>query len=162
MKWPRLGEMVAVVGICAILAAILFPVFAQSKGSKRSPCLSNVKQTALGLLNYAADADDRLPSRDAWVDATYPYTKNWSVYHCLQATGTKRGYAFDGALSRAQTTSEPSELPMVYDSVNPMKNASDLVTSLPRPGRHGVTKEGDKGRNTIGYLDGHARSVQAP
>jgi len=55
-------ELLVVIAIIAILAAILFPVFAQAKESaKNSAFLSNVKQTGLGNLMYCADYDDLFP-----------------------------------------------------------------------------------------------------
>jgi prepilin-type N-terminal cleavage/methylation domain-containing protein/prepilin-type processing-associated H-X9-DG protein len=84
-------ELLVVIAIIAILAAILFPVFAQAKAAaKRTQCLSNVKQISLGMHMYAGDADDCLPfSREVdnggdwwtakmktWKDLTLPYIKN--------------------------------------------------------------------------------------
>ena len=55
-------ELLVVIAIIAILAAILFPVFARAREKARqSACLSNVKQIALGVLMYAQDYDERLP-----------------------------------------------------------------------------------------------------
>jgi prepilin-type N-terminal cleavage/methylation domain-containing protein/prepilin-type processing-associated H-X9-DG protein len=62
----RLGftliELLVVIAIIAILAAILFPVFAQAKAAaKKISCVSNTKQTALAALMYSNDYDDGLP-----------------------------------------------------------------------------------------------------
>jgi prepilin-type N-terminal cleavage/methylation domain-containing protein/prepilin-type processing-associated H-X9-DG protein len=58
-------ELLVVIAIIAILAAILFPVFAQAKeAAKQTACLSNTKQTALAALMYAGDFDDVLPRHD--------------------------------------------------------------------------------------------------
>jgi prepilin-type N-terminal cleavage/methylation domain-containing protein len=57
-------ELLVVIAIVAVLAAILFPVFAQAKSAaKKTAALSNLQQTSLGLAMYAADADDHLPNR---------------------------------------------------------------------------------------------------
>jgi prepilin-type N-terminal cleavage/methylation domain-containing protein/prepilin-type processing-associated H-X9-DG protein len=55
-------ELLVVIAIIAILAAILFPVFAQAKmAAKKTACLSNTKQVALSAIMYGADYDDFLP-----------------------------------------------------------------------------------------------------
>jgi prepilin-type N-terminal cleavage/methylation domain-containing protein/prepilin-type processing-associated H-X9-DG protein len=62
-KGFTLIELLVVIAIIAILAAILFPVFAQAKSAaKKTQCLSNVKNIGLGAQIYASDADDRLPA----------------------------------------------------------------------------------------------------
>lgn len=56
-------ELLVVIAIIAILAAILFPVFAQAKeAAKKTACLSNMKQQGLGAMMYAGDVDDALPA----------------------------------------------------------------------------------------------------
>jgi prepilin-type N-terminal cleavage/methylation domain-containing protein/prepilin-type processing-associated H-X9-DG protein len=58
-------ELLVVIAIIAILAAILFPVFAQAKESaKMTQCVSNTKQTSLAAMMYATDYDDVLPRHD--------------------------------------------------------------------------------------------------
>jgi prepilin-type N-terminal cleavage/methylation domain-containing protein len=55
-------ELLVVIAIIAILAAILFPVFAQAKAAaKKTQALSNVKQTSLGIIMYMGDSDDVFP-----------------------------------------------------------------------------------------------------
>ncbi len=82
-------ELLVVIAIIAILAAILFPVFAQAKESaKNSAFLSNTKQTGLANIMYCADYDDAFPLSwrgDAtnadwtWQGGIQPYTKNWGI-----------------------------------------------------------------------------------
>jgi prepilin-type N-terminal cleavage/methylation domain-containing protein len=58
-------ELLVVIAIIAILAAILFPVFAQAKeAAKKTTCVSNTKQTALAAIMYATDYDDTLSRHD--------------------------------------------------------------------------------------------------
>jgi prepilin-type N-terminal cleavage/methylation domain-containing protein/prepilin-type processing-associated H-X9-DG protein len=96
-------ELLVVIAIIAILAAILFPVFAQARESARKiSCLSNLKQLALGWVMYSQDYDEAYPMTAQCCDATgsqmywqamiEPYVKNggtsqvWlkktSVYIC--------------------------------------------------------------------------------
>jgi prepilin-type processing-associated H-X9-DG protein len=84
-----------VIAIIAILAAILFPVFAQAREKARgAACLSNVKQLSLGIHMYTQDHDEYLPygyicvPSDTcadwywWQDQIRPYVKNEQVYTC--------------------------------------------------------------------------------
>jgi len=67
-------ELLVVIAIIAILAAILFPVFAQAKASaKGAASLSNNKQEALAILMYSNDVDDMAVLDTAWGDG-YPYS----------------------------------------------------------------------------------------
>jgi prepilin-type N-terminal cleavage/methylation domain-containing protein len=65
MRYGRgftLIELLVVIAIIAILAAILFPVFARARESAvRTQCLNNIKQIALGALMYVQDYDERMP-----------------------------------------------------------------------------------------------------
>ncbi|CAN5366686.1 hypothetical protein BH11ARM2_BH11ARM2_36030 [soil metagenome] len=72
-------ELLVVIAIIAILAAILFPVFAQAKAAaKKIAALSNAKQTGLGVLLYLGDSDDVFPlgTGNCWY---YPLDGSWSV-----------------------------------------------------------------------------------
>ncbi len=71
-------ELLVVIAIIAILAAILFPVFAQAKeAAKKTQCVSNLKQEGTGLVLYANDNDDNLPSSN-WISDTGG-VYNWMV-----------------------------------------------------------------------------------
>jgi prepilin-type N-terminal cleavage/methylation domain-containing protein/prepilin-type processing-associated H-X9-DG protein len=60
-------ELLVVIAIIAILAAILFPVFAQARDKARqAACLSNLKQVGTALVMYGQDYDERLPSTCSW------------------------------------------------------------------------------------------------
>ncbi len=85
-------ELLVVIAIIAILAAILFPVFAQAKlSAKKTVDLSNQKQIGLAALMYSTDNDDffprndyRVPTRQTWAPITFaeaeaPYIKNGAV-----------------------------------------------------------------------------------
>ncbi len=82
-------ELLVVIAIIAILAAILFPVFAQAKNAaKTSACVSNEKQFLLGFQMYAADYDDMfMPAYTSnpnilWNQLFQPYIKNTDVFRC--------------------------------------------------------------------------------
>jgi len=76
-------ELLVVIAIIAILAAILFPVFAQAKAAaKKTSSVSNEKQTALAVIMYAGDYDDTAPLDCVWnaSDAIYWFGSNPSRY----------------------------------------------------------------------------------
>jgi prepilin-type N-terminal cleavage/methylation domain-containing protein/prepilin-type processing-associated H-X9-DG protein len=90
-------ELLVVIAIIAILAAILFPVFAQAREKARqTTCVSDMKQLGYGLMMYAQDYDENLPygymySVDRkvwwwWQDSIRPYVKNEAVYSCPSAS----------------------------------------------------------------------------
>jgi type II secretory pathway pseudopilin PulG len=112
-----------VIAIIAILAAILFPVFAQAKAAaKQSACLSNVKQLSLAILQYQNDYDDAYPIGEPnfngywnlgytgwqwpcssnegngdcveWGNSTMPYIKNQGIFACPTAT-TSNPYGYN-------------------------------------------------------------------
>ncbi|AIE84439.1 type II secretion system protein [Fimbriimonas ginsengisoli] len=91
-KGFTLIELLVVIAIIAILAAILFPVFAQAKESaKRTACLSNSRQQGTALQLYLQDEDGMMPTayqlsatgeyHDVW-NLLLPYTKNQEIFFC--------------------------------------------------------------------------------
>jgi len=69
-------ELLVVIAIIAILAAILFPVFAQAKAAaKATVCLSNMKQMGLSVTMYVTDNDDRMFYRSGWANSRSGNTK---------------------------------------------------------------------------------------
>jgi prepilin-type N-terminal cleavage/methylation domain-containing protein len=103
-------ELLVVIAIIAILAAILFPVFAQAKlAAKASASLSNTKQIALGIIMYSNDYDDMWPMSMAfnesnaayyvgshgispWSYTIFPYIKTAAIYMDPVAGNNDNGY----------------------------------------------------------------------
>ncbi len=90
-------ELLVVIAIIAILAAILFPVFARAReNARKANCQSNLKQITHAALMYAQDYDEtfamhRCACDNGWqkwdcsFQAYLPYTKNYHVYVCPSA-----------------------------------------------------------------------------
>ncbi len=83
-------ELLVVIAIIAILAAILFPVFAQAREKARGvSCISNMKQLGTACAMYTQDFDETFPIGlgDQWWQVTWvrniqPYVKNYQVFRC--------------------------------------------------------------------------------
>src|SRR5436190_1137514 len=100
-------ELLVVIAIIAILAAILFPVFAQAReAARKTTCLSNLKQLGVGMQMYSSDNDDQavpwnlrwnnknLFSQDkinlCWDRLIQPYVKNDALFRCPSDNGSTR------------------------------------------------------------------------
>jgi prepilin-type N-terminal cleavage/methylation domain-containing protein/prepilin-type processing-associated H-X9-DG protein len=112
-------ELLVVIAIIAILAAILFPVFAQAREKARAAaCLSNMKQVGLGLQMYAQDYDEVLPGAltqavadflapnapPNFLSQVYPYVKNKAVYQCPSSESASRYFGKDGNCTQDSCT----------------------------------------------------------
>ncbi|HZP84103.1 MAG TPA: DUF1559 domain-containing protein [Chthonomonadaceae bacterium] len=100
-------ELLVVIAIIAILAAILFPVFARAREqARRTSCLSNMKQIGLALHMYAQDYDEVLPVRygswdnvgdyengeaRTWKNMLMPYIKSQAVFKCPSNVAAQGG-----------------------------------------------------------------------
>jgi len=114
-------ELLVVIAIIAILAAILFPVFAKAREKARqSSCLSNIKQIGLAALTYVQDYDERtftannnlgagvtyvLPDGVStatpnmlWMYQLLPYTKNAQIFNCPSNSSRWDLSLYDSAL----------------------------------------------------------------
>lgn len=88
-------ELLVVIAIIALLAAILFPVFARAReNARRSSCQSNLKQMALGVKQYVQDYDECFPLyslnadilQNGWMRQLQPYTKSEQIFQCPSET----------------------------------------------------------------------------
>lgn len=145
-------ELLVVIAIIAILAAILFPVFAQARdAARKTTCVSNLKQIGLALGMYVQDYDESIcattyadscrasgaagaAKSDAsyvgmpgWPVALQPYAKNIGMYGCPSdpykgAFGKTGSYCFEAQLVQAG-------LPGAYAGMN--SNGADMRKCLP-------------------------------
>jgi prepilin-type N-terminal cleavage/methylation domain-containing protein/prepilin-type processing-associated H-X9-DG protein len=182
-KGFTLIELLVVIAIIAILAAILFPVFAKAREKARqTSCLSNCKQIGLAFLMYAQDYDECIPKQHPCsplpTGAGYihvkldPYIKNSQIWVCPSQSDWGLGYLFprhifadwccDNAswLSLAQFQ-EPSGYVVCTDGDTPggmLGWMPDTWTNMITPARncHYVSFRHNEGSNCL-YLDGHAK-----
>jgi len=111
-------ELLVVIAIIAILASILFPVFAKARAAaRRSSCLSNAKQLGLGVMMYTQDYDETFPFNDwynhfgcaandhtppcspfsgggrrTYADEIFPYVKSYGLFRCISHDSDPLGY----------------------------------------------------------------------
>jgi len=180
-------ELLVVIAIIAILAAILFPVFARAREKARqTSCTSNLKQLALAMLMYAQDYDERFagecscgcPHTDytCWRDRMYPYVKNLQVFQCPSHNadpgnnpgqiGGNYGIACYSVSQRSLgEVSRPSEVYMLLDDNGPQHVKRFNVNGAPPCGNGGCC--GGDFRNNIpdrhneglnvAFADGHVK-----
>lgn len=82
-----LVEAIVTIVILAIIAAILFPVFARQRETDcRVRCPSNLKQIALGIVQYTQDFDEKFPptknALGGWAEIIQPYIKSYQIFQC--------------------------------------------------------------------------------
>ena len=146
-------ELLVVIAIIAILAAILFPVFAQAREKARqTACLSNQKQIGFAINMYAQDYDEILPAvgwygvcgppgdtnpndatdqywsgMAAWPIASAPYIKNWQIFAC-PSDPDKGGWGKLGSTCYEQQLLSV-KMPNSYPGMAPVPDA--LAKSFP-------------------------------
>ncbi|CAN5598182.1 hypothetical protein BH11ARM2_BH11ARM2_34810 [soil metagenome] len=150
-------ELLVVIAIIAILAAILFPVFAQAKAAAKSTAtLNNLKEVGTATHIYAGDYDDGTVltdhedtsgSGETWVNFLMPYTKNrdinWDPARAITSGDTIHGYQWglvttlginDAGFSGywSGTCEDPFAGPYVYGrNMGSIENLSERAAYLP-------------------------------
>jgi prepilin-type N-terminal cleavage/methylation domain-containing protein/prepilin-type processing-associated H-X9-DG protein len=173
-------ELLVVIAIIAILAAILFPVFAKAREKARqTQCLNNQKQLATGLLMYAQDHEDILPQYNEWPNAIGLSGK---VFDCpssrTQGTAGKSDYFFLASLlpgnnnaqgllsSRAiGEISKPADTPLVLEQAASdmpfvLGGAGESFLSITNRVLPKVDYRHSKG-TIVAFADGHVAMVKS-
>ena len=132
-------ELLVVIAIIAILAAILFPVFAQARAKARqTTCLSNMKQVGLGYLMYVQDNDETGPlsinlygNEEFYVIAAelQPYIKNFGIFKCPDSTyneGTAQYFACENPWTNFMTAPDDPCLGLKHSNLGLTKFYSDV------------------------------------
>jgi len=148
-------ELLVVITIIAVLAAILFPVFARARESaRRTSCLSNLKQIGLGALMYSQDYDEKFMLIEVngqtnsnksnpfgWADALEPYLKSTQIFQCPSEPNGPAGPSGDFAISpwTHQYTDYWYNLMVHRKSISSLDNPSLTVLS----GDGGSVNNGD-------------------
>ncbi len=173
-------ELLVVIAIIAILAAILFPVFAKAREKARqSSCLSNTKQLMVAVLQYVQDYDEMFvgyiaaagsgvpTTNDQWYEIISPYLKNTQILSCPSVATLNPAYGWNyrfisyGFRDPAYTITglgdidSPAETVILSDSNQYYVRGPSITTaSYWPPARH------NEGSN-FGLADGHVKWYQA-
>ena len=147
-------EVLLSIAVVVSATAALAPLHTQDDPAKRTVCLKNVKLVCTAIAIYEADYDDHVPLAKKWMDLVKPYTKNEAFYHCTEVGTKAYGYALSSAAAgkNVEKIANPATEVLLFDSTVLTRSAVSTLKSLPKPGRH-------EGKNNIGYIDTHAKSV---
>ena len=134
-------ELLVVIAIIAILAAILFPVFAKAREKARqSSCASNLKQIGVAIIAYAQDYDEKpvgcytqcaitwsggSTNRLWWPDALYPYVKNAQIFVCPSDSAPISSYGGPNVFNRSYSFNNLDDGPACWASTPGWTLAND-------------------------------------
>ena len=145
-----------------ILAAILFPVFAQARDkAQQISCLSNLRQQGVAMQMYIQDNDGRLtPENSRWMNLLGNYVRKTDVFTCPGAKSGGSpddfpGYAMFPGLSGQKYTfiKDPEAAPLIFDTSVRGRNA------YADPETQATFRHGNRVCNSV-YLDGHAKAIK--
>jgi prepilin-type N-terminal cleavage/methylation domain-containing protein/prepilin-type processing-associated H-X9-DG protein len=171
-------ELLVVIAIIAILASILFPVFARARDKARqTTCLSNMKQLGLAFFMYTSDYDETFPFTSNWKTNLQPYVKNTQINYCpsrrKQLDGTEmpwyygQGYNIGCTSPAVAGVPLQSEASIVAPSYKILVVEWDRCNSGPPCGPAGLLSGGStcywavtrvhNGGSNIVFCDGHVK-----
>lgn len=163
-------ELLVVIAIVAVLAGLLFPVFARAReAARQAGCRSGSRQLGMAITMYSADADDLLPIHAAvddsggvyfWPYAVNPYVRAQGVWRCPTDPSGVDGFdgtPTDGSVSyglnflylsakHLSEVSKPSETALLVDRGSPFAEPAE-------------GKAWHNGQINVTFLDGHVRSM---
>jgi len=185
-------ELLVVIAIIAILAAILFPVFARAREKARqASCSSNLKQIGLSLMMYVSDYDERFPSDSldaslgqarlgwqGWIsNGIYPYSKNGNIFQCPSNnngwftewhTNSQVSYCYNYISCwqrKLAEVQEPSKIIVMWDSVNPWADWHGPIWDRDLTWyntQNWTATSWHNGMNNTLFADGHVKATKWP
>lgn len=187
MVWRgfTLIELLVVIAIIAILAAILFPVFARAReNARRASCQSNAKQLLLAITQYTQDYDEKyMPILTFnpviyWQKNLQPYVKSTQLFNCPSSTNAPytdlntvtshyglNSYIFDSAFGifgfSIASIEKPSETLLMADSFGLPGVAPEGYVTTPS---YNTSQWWPQYRHldttVVGFFDGHVKSMR--
>lgn len=157
-KGFTLIELLVVIAIIAILAAILFPVFARAREKARATtCTSNQRQIAASIQMYAQDHEELFPNTgNIWTDIKMDAA---ALVCPTKGKSTPNGYVYNGSLGGLSmgdsTIEDPTAVWVIADGQNTMNTtAPNIATSI-----GDVDGTRHSGKVITAYADGHVATT---
>jgi prepilin-type N-terminal cleavage/methylation domain-containing protein/prepilin-type processing-associated H-X9-DG protein len=184
-------ELLVVIAIIAILAAILFPVFAQAREKARqTSCLSNTRQYATAALMYVQDYDETFPFEANWeagancvstfYQLVHPYVKNNNIIQCPTDPKAMKVSDLVGVPCantppfNSYTVNEgvfvngfyPNAAPTILAAIGRPADTAMMYDGNTIPGQYpGTQVQVVQARHSetfnLAYIDGHSKAIQA-
>jgi prepilin-type N-terminal cleavage/methylation domain-containing protein/prepilin-type processing-associated H-X9-DG protein len=165
-------ELLVVIAIIAILAAILFPVFASAREKARqTTCASNLKQLGLAFTQYEQDYDEMVPCGNqissgnvpGWAEQVYPYVQSVAVYACPDDTTVWAAVYNDATVSYSMNVA------LLYNELNHVNQPFNLA-KMNAPSSTVLLVEVNQGRmvvpkymsNPANWCSGYANGYESP
>ncbi len=154
------GCLVFFLMLTAILAAILFPVFARAReNARKATCQCNMKNLAFSMQLYTQDYDQRFAPVGTWTTSLFPYVKSQAGYCCPTVSPGMRApagatvpsdYAYNAALgsTRIDKVASPAQSVVFFEGTP--SSAAGGPRDVAAPGRH-------LGGNSFVFADGHIK-----
>ena len=144
-------ELLVVIAIIAILAAILFPVFAKAREKGRqTSCLNNLRQIVIAMRIYTHDHDQYFPSPETvWSDLNLPP----KTLYCPSQSKTVKGYGYNKFLNDQTLIS-------VEEYVQPTKCVCFVDATGPIASGPGTVAYRHTGKANVAFLDGHVEALK--
>ena len=181
-KGFTLIELLVVIAIIAILASILFPVFAKARSKAfQTTCMSNQRQLVVSVLSSVQDNDEQFPLPSEWIKAT-GITTDTKIFDCPSSsrTGTPtnpdygyNAFLFDNVNGKKiplamGTIAQPDQVEIVTD-MKELSATGSITDSNPFPSAQVVTgfwNANAEARHmnsfVVAYVDGHIAQVRKP
>ena len=176
-KGFTLIELLVVIAIIGVLAGILLPVLSRTReSSRRTQCMSNIKQIGMGLIMYANENNEQFPSDTTTVPASPAmrslnllydtYVSDNKFFNCPSDTLVTGATNAGMSVSTADDSFKPDECSYGYDRSHTSADDADVALVADRPPVPFIptassTNHKGRGQNVV-YVDGHVEFVISP
>ncbi|MHB9025025.1 MAG: prepilin-type N-terminal cleavage/methylation domain-containing protein [Armatimonadota bacterium] len=161
-------ELLVVIAIIAVLASILFPVFAKAKAKAHAvSCLSNIRQLSMATLMFAQDNRQTFPDADTWAADIEDSVGNRKIFACPSDENGDGYISYglscllvhpDGKGLKTDAVKNPVEVAMFFDATSKQFPDGGIVPSGNATNIQDLERRHNNGLN-MAFVDGHAESL---